>query len=225
MWRLKNISWENIVLDALVLAFFRFGYQPIEQFVLGVFSEYFWYAEALQLYVFALMVALYVFDRATARSKIDGSFAAESIPQIGYAFVGLGGIWLMFAGFQFKINENWLAGILIMAHFLLASIAALIGATIAAIFRALRLSRLTAHLIAMVQITAGFIALEACFAAVIEHAGGGNAGLAFRATFFIWGLATFLPLRIFLLIKPPFHPLEVATALAAYIMLFRTAVA
>ncbi len=172
-----------------------------------------------------LMVARYVYDRAEADTVIDESFGASTIPQVGYAFVGLGGFWLMFAGFQFKEPENWVLGIHVFGHFFAAAWAAVYGTRLGALFRRMQWHRFTVHAFVMAQVTLGFIALEACFAAVIEAAGSGTSGTAFRIGFFIWGLATFLPLRVFLLVQPPFHPLEVVTAIGAYAWLFKTAVA
>jgi hypothetical protein len=224
MTLLKKISWDNILLDVMVMAFFQFAYAPIESYFVAHFNTYYWYVEGIQLYIFMLMVARYVYDRADAGSVIDENFGASSIPKVGYAFVALGGLWLMFAGFQMKKPENWVFGIHFFGHFFAALWVALYGTRLGALFHKLRFRKLTVHAIVMAQVTIGFIALEACFAAVIDAAGSSNSGLAFRFGFFLWGLATFLPLRIFLMVQPPFHPLEIATAIAAYVWLFKAAI-
>ncbi|MBV6492934.1 MAG: hypothetical protein LDLANPLL_00939 [Turneriella sp.] len=224
LFRLKNIAWENILLDAAVILVFQFGYQHIEAWMLPRTVEYFWYIEPFQLYLFAVMVARYVYGDAS-HGPIGEDKAPDRIPKPGYAFIGLGGLWLMFAGFQQKRSENWLAIILIFGHFIAAAFAALYGSRLANLYHRMHLRSFAVKALTTVQVVIGFIVLEVCFAAIIENAGGGNKGLAFRMGFFIWGLASFVPLRIFLMVQPPFHPLEIVTALAAYTRLFMTALA
>lgn len=224
LFRFKNIAWDNILLDIVVLAFFQFGYQHIEAWTLPRITEYFWFIEPLQLYVFAIMVACYVYGDS-GRLPVHETEAPNRIPKPGYGFIILGGLWLMFAGFQQKRSENWLAIILIFGHFIAAAVVAAYASRLANLYHRMRLRPITVKVFTTLQVVIGFIILEVCFAAIIEGAGGGNRGIAFRTMFFIWGLASFLPLRIFLMIQPPFHPLEIVTAVAAYTRLFMTALA
>lgn len=221
-WR--RIAWDNVILDLSIVLFFEFAYETIEGQIVAHRASIFWFMEILQLYIFLLMAARFFYDRAHDGGAIDPWSAAAALPKVAYAFIGLGGFWLLFAAFQLNVSERWAVVVLVFAHFFISLWIAVLAVRLARGYLTLHAPPALVHIFTMLQVTAGFIAMEVFFVAMLEGAGTGSAGLAMRITYFFWGLASFLPFRIFLMVQPPFNKIEVLTALVAYVWLFKTAI-
>lgn len=219
---IRQFDWGNLLLDTVVFVFFLKFYGLIENFIVPRLTQMYWFTEPLQLYLFAIMVA-YTIWRQPAKNMVNVTSAGDYLPKPGLAFAGIGGVWILFYSFVIKANETVAVILFLFLHLIFAAYAALGGAKLANKWIASRIHPAIIHISVQVQIIIGLLILEIIFAAIIQYSSEQNHSKAYGFVISLWGLACFLPFRLFLMLQPPFHPIEVVTATGSYISLVKAA--